>query len=87
MNEEIEALGREIRRRRQALGMLVGGEDLLHEKLVAAQQGGRAQLGGGFDGEEIQGQGRVGNASIIPGPPAGGPGTLIIYCQCITTPY
>jgi hypothetical protein len=30
-------------------------ERLLHEQLVAAQQRDRAQLGGGFNGEEIQG--------------------------------
>ena len=39
--------------RHQQLGMAVLGQRLLDEELVAAQQGDGAQLGGGFDGEEV----------------------------------
>ncbi len=52
--------------RREALGMLVGGEFLLDEEFVPAQQRGRAKLGGSLDGKEIQGRPGRFEGPIIP---------------------
>jgi hypothetical protein len=45
--------------------MAVFGQGFLHEELLAAQQGGGAQLGGGLYGKEVHGTAGSGTGSII----------------------